>query len=106
VFGDVRIGTSPALLARLAGQSEVPFRVYAGYSGWSPGQLENEIARGDWLVRPGDANFVFFDGDRRLWPALAPKDPRDRAVLEVPPDDQRPVVPSASRITSSGILPG
>src|SRR6185295_15451194 len=64
VFGDVRFSNSKTLLERLARQSggKIPFRVYAGYSGWGPGQLENEIARGDWLVRPGDADYVFFEG--------------------------------------------
>ena len=30
-------------------------RAYVGYAGWAPGQLAGEIARGDWLVAPGDA---------------------------------------------------
>ncbi len=30
-----------------------------GYAGWSPGQLESELARKDWLVVPSDDRLVF-----------------------------------------------
>jgi putative transcriptional regulator len=33
-----------------------------GYAGWGPGQLEGEIARGDWLSAPADEGLIF-DGD-------------------------------------------
>ena len=32
---------------------------YLGYAGWAPGQLAAEIARGDWIVAPADAESVF-----------------------------------------------
>jgi len=45
-------------------------RVFAGYSGWAPGQLQNEIARGGWLVVPADAESVFDKDPAGLWPEL------------------------------------
>ena len=45
-------------------------RVYAGYSGWAQGQLQNEIARGDWLVVPADAATVFDKDPARIWHEL------------------------------------
>jgi putative transcriptional regulator len=42
-------------------------RVFAGYAGWSPGQLEAEVESDDWIVveaRPGD---VFAADDVDLW---------------------------------------
>jgi len=45
-------------------------RVFAGYAGWSPGQLESEISTGSWFVfdaLPGDA-FVPRPDD--LWPMV------------------------------------
>ena len=33
--------------------------VYAGYAGWAPGQLDHEVARGDWHVLPVVAKSVF-----------------------------------------------
>jgi putative transcriptional regulator len=45
-------------------------RVYAGYAGWSAGQLQNEIARGGWLVAPADAQTIFDMDPARIWPEL------------------------------------
>jgi putative transcriptional regulator len=45
-------------------------RVYAGYSGWSPGQLQNEMQRGDWYVLPADAETIFEKEVSRIWPDL------------------------------------
>lgn len=33
--------------------------VTLGYSGWGPGQLEDEIARNAWLTAPADADVIF-----------------------------------------------
>lgn len=45
-------------------------RVYAGYSGWGPGQLQAEIERGGWHVLPADAATVFEANPLRIWPEL------------------------------------
>jgi len=45
-------------------------RVYSGYSGWSPGQLQNEIARGGWYVLPADAETIFDKDSALIWPEL------------------------------------
>ena len=45
-------------------------RVIAGYAGWSAGQLENEVKRGDWRFYPADAKFVFDAPPARLWEVL------------------------------------
>jgi putative transcriptional regulator len=45
-------------------------RAYVGYAGWSPGQLENEIERGDWIVMRGDPALVFHAEPEKLWPRL------------------------------------
>lgn len=38
-----------------------------GYSGWGPGQLEQEIARNDWLTADADAALVFAEDDGSKW---------------------------------------
>ena len=57
-------------LALLAQEAAAQFRVHAGYAGWSPGQLDNEVARGDWYILPGDAETLFGTDPAALWPAL------------------------------------
>ena len=45
-------------------------RVFAGHSGWAPGQLQNELRRGGWHVLPADAATVFDKKAEEIWPAL------------------------------------
>jgi putative transcriptional regulator len=42
-------------------------RVYAGYSGWGPGQLEAELEREDWIVEPAQPEDVFDEDPLDLW---------------------------------------
>ena len=47
-------------------------RLYIGYAGWAPGQLDHELARGSWLVLPGTDKRVFDAEPASLWKRLAP----------------------------------
>ena len=42
-------------------------RVFAGYSGWGPGQLEAELAEDSWIVEPAIADDIFAPDPSRLW---------------------------------------
>lgn len=42
-------------------------RMFAGYAGWSPGQLDKEMARKDWLVHPATLELVFNVKPEKLW---------------------------------------
>jgi putative transcriptional regulator len=42
-------------------------RVFAGYAGWSPGQLAAEIDRGDWVVVPALTEDVLAPPGTDLW---------------------------------------
>lgn len=46
-------------------------RVYAGYAGWGPGQLEGELMRGDWHLVRGNAAAVFDKEPQALWRELS-----------------------------------
>ena len=47
-------------------------RVFAGYSGWGPGQLEHELTEGSWIVQPAAAAKVFGIPNDELWIRMAP----------------------------------
>ena len=42
-------------------------RVFSGYAGWAPGQLESEIEQGAWLVVDGALDDVLCSDPARLW---------------------------------------
>ena len=47
------------------------FRFFVGYSGWAPGQLENELKQKSWIVvNKASANQVFDMEPRELWKKL------------------------------------
>ncbi len=69
VLDGVYLGGNMDTLKRLieGPQEEEFFRAYMGYSGWGPGQLENEMQSGSWLTMPAQSHLVFEDPSSRLW---------------------------------------
>jgi putative transcriptional regulator len=47
-------------------------RIFIGYAGWSAGQLDHELVRGDWLVVPASDELVFAEDPGLLWKRLTP----------------------------------
>jgi putative transcriptional regulator len=45
-------------------------RVFAGYAGWSPGQLESELEESAWIVEAAEPDDVFSDEPDGLWSAV------------------------------------
>jgi len=45
-------------------------RIYAGYSGWAPGQLDREFERGDWVTMDADPESVFSEDPSKIWSAF------------------------------------
>ena len=72
VFKDIHVSSSQAVIQRMIKnpQDEERFRVYAGYAGWAPGQLDNEIVSGGWHVLRADAETVFDKSAPEIWPDL------------------------------------
>ena len=62
----VYISVARENLNDLVRQQEQSFRIYCGYSGWGPGQLESEISQGGWLTLKANSEHVFSSPDA-LW---------------------------------------
>ncbi|MCB9046526.1 MAG: YqgE/AlgH family protein [Chitinophagales bacterium] len=46
---------------------ESDIRLFVGYAGWSPGQLENEMEEGSWLVADTSADIMFDTEPEKIW---------------------------------------
>jgi putative transcriptional regulator len=58
-------------------------RIYAGYSGWGPGQLEGELKRSSWVVLKATEQVVFDPDPEATWAqALAKKGPLYQIILQ------------------------
>lgn len=42
-------------------------RIFAGYAGWGSGQLEDELAREDWILEAANNDDAFTDTPHELW---------------------------------------
>jgi len=62
-LGIVNLGAEPRELAGIIRD----LRIYSGYAGWSPGQLESEIQAGGWLVLDHDAFDPLTSDPATLW---------------------------------------
>tara|TARA_Y100001970_G_scaffold43508_1_gene54232 strand:+ start:530 stop:1081 length:552 start_codon:yes stop_codon:yes gene_type:complete len=51
----------------LDGKGPSNYRFALGYSGWGPGQLEEELKRGDWLILPAYKQIMFDTPDSMMW---------------------------------------
>jgi putative transcriptional regulator len=74
------LSTSMDILAQIArGQGPAEVRLALGYSGWGPGQLEDELRAGGWLTCPADIGLLYGTAPDRLWGAALDRigvDPR------------------------------
>jgi putative transcriptional regulator len=84
VLDGLQVSASTRTLQNLCQGAGIRFHCFSGYAGWAPGQLEQEINEGSWILAPVD-------------PVL---------VLDTPPDDLWLATLSANGIDPSLIVPG
>jgi putative transcriptional regulator len=76
--GDVSSDIQPSILRA---------RVFAGYSGWAPGQLEAELAADTWIIEPAHEDDVFTDKPDLLWSRILQRKGPEYARLARMPYD-------------------
>ncbi len=63
-------GGSFEVLQEMIGQQidvESDIKLFIGYSGWSPGQLEHEMEDGSWLVADASQDILFEPDADKIW---------------------------------------
>jgi putative transcriptional regulator len=62
-------------------------RVFAGYAGWGPGQLDEELREGSWIVEPAEPEDVFTVSPEELWSEVLRRKGGPFGVLALMPPD-------------------
>jgi putative transcriptional regulator len=90
VISNLNLGHSLDSLVEI-GESFSPnqeVRIYAGYAGWGPGQLDDEMKRKAWLTHPASIEAVFTKDPATLWRSIvSQKEGVQFKLLSQMPDD-------------------
>lgn len=70
VLKDVYLTMHQDNIERLLKDATARYRIYAGFSGWIPRQLESEMMRDGWYFLPADEATVFREKTDGLWEEL------------------------------------
>jgi putative transcriptional regulator len=62
-------------------------RVFAGFAGWGEGQLESEIADGDWIAHAAQPEDVFSELPEQLWSSVLTRMGGSYALIARMPTD-------------------
>ncbi len=82
-IGLVDLEAPPELLASVLGS----LRIFAGYAGWGPGQLEDELVDGAWYVVESEPGDVSCPAPERLWREVLRRQRNELAMVATYPDD-------------------
>jgi putative transcriptional regulator len=78
------LSTSPDLLRRMLEPNPPPrTRMIVGYSGWGPGQLEEELQASAWLMSDVDRDLIFATPPEQMWEAAIRRLGADPAALQM-----------------------
>ena len=81
--GSIDLSSEPSEVAPVIDRA----RVFRGYAGWSPGQLDSELAVEAWIVVDARTSDVFSGAPDHLWRAVLARQPGRLSWLAHYPDD-------------------
>jgi putative transcriptional regulator len=84
-LGTVDLDAPPEILAGEITQ----MRIFAGYAGWTAGQLEAEIREGSWYVVDAEPGDTFDARPANLWRSVLRRQPGELAFVATCPDDPK-----------------
>jgi len=70
VLKNVYLTMHPDNIDKLLADPKARYRIYAGFSGWAPRQLESEFMRDGWHILPADEAALFREATEGLWEEL------------------------------------
>lgn len=70
VLKNVYLSMHPQIVDALIADDKAHYRLYGGFSGWAPRQLESEFEREGWYVLPADEATIFREDTTGLWEEL------------------------------------
>jgi putative transcriptional regulator len=86
VFGRIGFPAPDAGIEELAAATSRR-RVFAGHAGWGKGQLDAEIAGGDWIAQPAQPGDVFTGLPEQLWSQVLKRKGGSYALIACMPLD-------------------
>lgn len=86
IVDGVYLTTSPVVLRQVLETQPAPrARVLAGYAGWGPGQLDDELAQSAWLMADVDVDLVFDVDPSLMWETAIRRLGADPSMLQASP---------------------
>lgn len=80
VLEGIYLSMHPRNIEPLLAKRADNYRLYAGFAGWAPGQLQSEMQRDGWYVLPASAALAFRKDTAGMWQELVRK-ARGRVAL-------------------------
>jgi putative transcriptional regulator len=80
-------GIEPDKATQLAGEEGTQLRAFLGYSGWTAGQLDNELRHHTWVITPVPGDLLDHPQDASLWRRILSGVGDEWKLLAQEPDD-------------------
>lgn len=80
----VAVSVQQESILELVAKEDVRLRIFDGYAGWGPNQLEAELEQGSWLITEANSGNIFCSSDE-IWQRLVTEIGRDIITTGIKP---------------------